>query len=194
MRCNSSVLFYLKFYILATKEAYQITNLVKFHGRSQKSEILHFDGLLLSKWYKVSSKKVQKSYLISQWRVMQSLCKIWQEICKICKVYAKYAKYDRNLVNFHLTTQKSENFTSMGSFCSKYLRFELKEYRRVIFHDTEHWCKIRIPWPCGFKNGMNNWVNFHCSTQKSENCTLLGFFCPKHIMLQLGIMCHDTEG
>ena len=79
-----------------------------------------------------------------------------------CKVYAKYdRKYARNLVNFHLTTQKSENFTSMGSFYSKYLRFELKKYRRVIFYDTEHWCKIRIPWPCGFKNGMNNWVNFH---------------------------------
>ena len=23
-------------------------------------------------------------------------------------------------------------------------------------------------WPCGFKNGMRNWVNFHSSTQKSE--------------------------
>ena len=31
-------------------------------------------------------------------------------------------KYDiKNLVNFHVTTQKSKNFTSMGSFCSKYI-------------------------------------------------------------------------
>ena len=52
-------------------------------------------------------------------------------------------KYDmRNLVNFHPTTQKSENFTSMGYFCPKYMRFELKKYRGVIFHDTEQWCKI----------------------------------------------------
>ena len=44
-------------------------------------------------------------------------------------------KYDmRNLVNFHPTTQKSENFISMGSFCRK---FELQKYRGVIFHDTE---------------------------------------------------------
>ena len=36
-------------------------------------------------------------------------------------------KYDmRNLVNFHPTTQKSENFTSMGYFCPYYRRFELK--------------------------------------------------------------------
>ena len=37
-------------------------------------------------------------------------------------------KYDlRNLVNFHPTTQKSENFTPMGYFCPKYMRFELKK-------------------------------------------------------------------
>ena len=64
-------------------------------------------------------------------------------------------KYDmRNLMNFTPTTQKFENFISFGSFCPKYIRFELKRYRGV--------CKIRKkPWPCGFKNGMRNWVKFH---------------------------------
>ena len=33
----------------------------------------------------------------------------------------------RNLVNFHPTTQKSENVTLMGYFCPKYLRFDLKK-------------------------------------------------------------------
>ena len=52
-------------------------------------------------------------------------------------------KYDmRNLVNFHPTTRKSENFTSTGYFCPKYMRFELKKYRGVISHGTEQWCKI----------------------------------------------------
>ena len=50
----------------------------------------------------------------------------------------------RNLVNFHPTTQKSKNFTSMGYFCPKYMRFELKKYREVISHDTEQWCKISM--------------------------------------------------
>ena len=41
-------------------------------------------------------------------------------------------KYDmRKLVRFDPTTQKSE------SFCPKYMRFKLKKYREVIFHDTE---------------------------------------------------------
>ena len=43
----------------------------------------------------------------------------------------------RNFVKFHPTTQKSVNFTSMSYFCLKYVRFELKIYRGVIFHDTE---------------------------------------------------------
>ena len=47
-------------------------------------------------------------------------------------------KYDlRNLVKFRTATQKSEIFTSMGSFCRKYIKFDLKKYRGVIFHDTE---------------------------------------------------------
>ena len=43
-------------------------------------------------------------------------------------------KYDmRNFVNFHPTTQKSKNFTSMGSFCPKYMRFELKNTEESSF-------------------------------------------------------------
>ena len=38
-----------------------IRNLVNFHASSQKSENLHFDGLLLSKAYRVLDEKVQKS-------------------------------------------------------------------------------------------------------------------------------------
>ena len=51
----------------------------------------------------------------------------------------------RNLVNFHPTIQKSENFTLMGFFCPMYIRFEITKCKEVIFHDdTEQWCKIWI--------------------------------------------------
>ena len=33
----------------------------------------------------------------------------------------------KNFVNFLPITQKFENFTSKGSFCPKYMRFELKK-------------------------------------------------------------------
>ena len=43
-------------------------------------------------------------------------------------------KYDmRNFVNFHPTTQKSKKFTSMGYFCPKYMRFELKNTEELSF-------------------------------------------------------------
>ena len=49
--------------------------LVKLFMSSQKSELLHFDGLLLAKLCIVSVKKAQKSYLSWYWRVMQNLKK-----------------------------------------------------------------------------------------------------------------------
>ena len=43
-------------------------------------------------------------------------------------------KYDmRNLVKFHPTTQKSQDFTLMDYFCPKYMRFELKKIQRSYF-------------------------------------------------------------
>ena len=51
-------------------------------------------------------------------------------------------KYDiKNFVNFHPSTQKFEKFTSVSSFCPKYIEVELKKYRGNIFHGTEQ-CKI----------------------------------------------------
>ena len=50
----------------------------------------------------------------------------------------------RNLINFHPTIQKSKNFTLIGYFCPKYMRFELKKYRALNFHDTKQCCKIGI--------------------------------------------------
>ena len=40
-----------------------IRNLVNFHASSQKFKNLYFDGLLLSKAFKVLDEKVQKSYI-----------------------------------------------------------------------------------------------------------------------------------
>ena len=108
-------------------------------------------------------------------------------------------KYDmRNLVNFQPTTQKSENFTSMGYFCPKYMRLELKRYRGVVFHNTEQWCKIWInPDLVGSKVAWEIGLTFIRALNSLKNYTRMGFFCANHIMFQLEnfneIMCHDTE-
>ena len=51
-------------------------------------------------------------------------------------------KNDKNLVNFDPSTQKvSKICTLIGSYCAKYLMFDLKKYRGVTFHDTKESCK-----------------------------------------------------
>ena len=69
-RHKSTIIFYLKFYILSTKGAYQSINLVKFHVSDRKAEILHFNGFLLSKSYNVSAKKYRRdiSHDTEEWR------------------------------------------------------------------------------------------------------------------------------
>ena len=81
---------------------------------------------------------------------------------------AKFEKKDmRNLVNFHPTTQKSKNFTSMGYFCPKYMRYELKKYRGVIFHDTEQWCKMCInPKPQKWREELGELSLEHSKSEK----------------------------
>ena len=51
----------------------------------------------------------------------------------------------RNLTNVDPSTWRKSQKCSMvlmGSFWAKYILFELKKYRGVIFHDIEEWCKI----------------------------------------------------
>ena len=109
-------------------------------------------------------------------------------------------KYDmRNFVNFHPTIQKSKNFTLMGYFCPKYMRFELKKIQRSY-----------LSWQWTVMQNLNNpdlavskmawgigWT-FTGAPKSLKNCTLMSCFCPKHIMFQLenvsGIICHNTEG
>ena len=54
---------------------------------------------------------------------------------------------------------------------------------------------------CGLKNNFRNFLNFRKllmqAVESLEICTLMGFFCPKHIKIQIKkyrrVMSHDTE-
>ena len=112
------------------KRAYQSTSLVKFHVNSQKPEIIYFDGILFSKWYKFLAKNYKSTE-------------------------------DLSIMSLQSDANFDENFTSIGFFCPKYIRVELKKCRGVIFHDNQQWWKFWIPWPCAFRNDLRNWVNSH---------------------------------
>ena len=56
----------------------------------------------------------------------------------------------RNLVNFNLSSGKSENF----HFCRKYVMFELKKYKKC--------CVMKYGiMTYGFKNDLKNLLNLH---------------------------------
>ena len=148
---------------------------------SQKSEILHFDGFLLFKSYKVSALKVQKSYLSRHWRVMQSLRKtdLWFQIWH--EEFGEFSPNDSEVWKFLFD----------GLFLSKVYKVWATKIQRSYL--SWHWTVMQNlnkprPWGIGW--------TFIRALKILKNWTLT--ICPKRIMFQLknfiGIMCHDTEG
>ena len=83
--------------------------------------------------------------LITYWlKTIEELCvitlnrhtKFEEEPTYCCK------KDMRSLVNFNLSTQKSQIWNFMGSLRPRCTKKHLKNYRRVMSHHTEQWCKI----------------------------------------------------
>ena len=85
-------------------------NLVNFNASSGKSENLHFDVLLLSIAYKVSGKKNAEELSLMTLKSDPN----FEEKLTFC------LKNDmRNLMNFNLSSEKSENLHFDGIFLSK---------------------------------------------------------------------------
>ena len=94
----------------------------------------------------------------------------------------------RNLTNFDMSTRKSQSkiFTLMGSFWTKYILFELKKYRRVIFHETEEGYKIWRGMDLSFQNWYKEFHKFWPEHLKvSKSFTLIGSFWAKYISFEL---------
>ena len=93
----------------------------------------------------------------------------------------------RILVNFHPTTQKSENFFSLG------------EERNCL---SWHWTMMQNlskTWSCSFKNGIRNWVKVGwLEHSKVWNFALwCAIFVESILCLSQkkyrGVMCHNAE-
>ena len=115
-----------------TKEAHQSTKFQTFDCSGKISPNLYLDSLLLLKVYKILAKKVQRSCVSWPWRLMQNwgktdlLFQKWQEFGEIWPKHWKVSK----------------PCTFICSYCEKYLMFDLRKYREVIFYDIEGWCRI----------------------------------------------------
>ena len=169
MGYNSSLLFSLKFYVVSTKGGYQSTKLVKFHLSSQKSEILHFDRLLLFKSYKVWAKNVQKSYYSWHWRAMQSLNENWPVVSTWHKEFGEFSPNHSKVWKFHL----DELFLSkvFKVWAKKIQWSNLSWHWTVMQNLNKPWTMayyivniVNIAghaWTFGFKSSKRNWMNFY---------------------------------
>ena len=86
----------------------------------------------------------------------------------------------------------------MGSFRVKYLLFELKKYRGVIFHETEQGYKIWRGIDLLFWDWCKEFDKFWPDHSKvSKVFTLMGSFWAKYILFELkmyrGVISHDIE-
>ena len=101
-------------------------------------------------------------------------------------------------MNFDPSTWKSQIFILMGSFWAKYILFELKMYRGVIFHETEKGYKIWRGINLSFENWHKEFVKFWPERSKvSKIFTLMGSLWAKYILFELkkyrGVILHETK-
>ena len=105
----------------------------------------------------------------------------------------------RNLTKFDPSTWKSKkNLILMGSFWAKYILFELKKYREVIFHETKEGYKIWRGISLSFQNWHKEFDKFWPEHSKvSKIFTLRGSFWANYIFFELkkyrGVIFHETK-
>ena len=100
MRGNSSVLFYLKLYMIWTKGAHRSAKFQTLNCSHKISPNLYFDRFL--RVYKILAKEVPRNYVSWNGRLMQNLKKKTLICC---------FKNDKNLVKFDPSTQNSQKFS-----------------------------------------------------------------------------------
>ena len=97
--------------------------------------------------------------------------------------------------NFRLSI--SPNLYLDRLFCWKYIKFQVKKYRGVVSHHTEHWCKSSRKTDFLFQN----WQEFgEFWSEHSKISTIYTFIGPlhkKHVILDLkkyrDVIFHETR-
>ena len=125
--------------------------------------------------------KLEEGYKI--WRGIESSFQNWHK--EYDKFWPEHSKVPKIV-------------TLMGSLWAKYILFELKKYRGVIFHETEGGCKIWRGIDSSFQNWHKEFDKFWPECSKvSKIFTLMGSLWAKCIFFELkkyrGVIFHETE-
>ena len=148
--------------MIFTKGAHQSAKFQTFGCSGEISPNLYFDRLLLLKVYKISAKKVQRSYVSWYWRVMQNLKKNLFVVSKTTRIWWILIRALKSLKNLHFD----------WPLLCKVITFDLKKYRVVIFRDAEKVHKIWRKTDFGLENDLRNLANFHQNTWKVSKLVL----------------------
>ena len=129
-------------------------------GKLRKNDINSPEGLLVLKVYKISAKKVHSSYVSWYWWVVQNLKSNWFFVSKMPRICWSLVRALKSLKNCAL----------IGPFWAKYITFDLKKHRGVLFRETGESCKVwKKKLTYGLENVMWNLANFHKNTWKCQN-------------------------
>ena len=132
---------------------YQICTLIDtFYWKYNKFQLKKYRGVMsyeTEEWCKI-------------WRKNDLLFWKWQEFGKFWSEHSKVSKTCTLIVPR-----------------AKYISFDLKKYRGVIFHDAETSCKVEEKLTCGLENEMRDFENFHQNTWKYQNWDFDGILLSK---------------
>ena len=122
------------------------------------------------------------------------------------KLYKIWRGIDLSFQNWHKEFDKlwpehskvSKIFTLIGSFWAKYILFELKKYRGVIFQKTQEGCKIWRGIDLLFQDWHKEFYKFWPEHSKvSKIFTLMASFWAKYILFEIkkhrGVIFHEAE-
>ena len=151
------------------------TTQVKFH------QICTLIGSFCWKYIKCQLKK----YRVVMSRDTEEWCKIWRKT----DLFQKWQEFGE-FWSEH--TKVSKIGTLIGPLRAKYIMFDLKKCRGVIFHGTEEWCKIWRKTDLWFGKWQEEFRKF-----SPEHPQKLGPFIQsrKYISLKFTgeFMCHDNS-
>ena len=126
------------------------------HSSFRLSPNVYFDKLLLLKVYKISAKKVQRSYASWPWRVMQNLKKNRLLVSKMTRISVILIRALKSLTNLHFD----------WSLLYKVYNIWLKKVQKSYI--SRHW-RVMPNLTCGLENDTKNLADFHHNTLKCQN-------------------------
>ena len=153
-----------------TNGVHQSAKFQTFDCSGEISPNLYFDKLLLLQVYKISAKKVRRSYVSWHWRVMRNLKKNWFVISKMTRIWWILNRALESLQNLHF---------DWFFLCKVYNVWPKKVHKSCL---TWHWRvmqNLKKNWWLWFGNDMRNLTNFHNSTWKCQNWEFDGNFLSK---------------